>query len=130
MIDVNTSSPAVLAFQSIVTVAGIATIHAFVIGGILRKKTDPYVGKTNKRQSHDGFTNGIAAEDSKEEEEANDQYVTFCMQIVSSLQMLLLRMNSQGHLLHNVLAHSHTLWLRNFFLCYHTTFSYTIANRQ
>lgn len=72
MIDVNTSSPAVLAFQSIVTVAGIATIHAFVIGGILRKKTDPNVGKTNKRQSHDGFTNGIAAEDSKEEEEAND----------------------------------------------------------
>lgn len=96
MIDVKTFSPASLAFQSIATVAGIATIHAFVVGvGILRKKTDPNVGKTNKRQSPRD------AEDSKEtdqeEETTNDQYVTFCMHIVSFLQMMLLfQVNSQG----------------------------------
>ena len=91
MIDVKTSSPASLAFQSIATVVGIATIHAFVVGaGIRRKKTDdPSVGKKNKGQSplhDDGFTNEFIAEDSKEEEEdANDQYVAFRIQIVSSL---------------------------------------------
>lgn len=74
MIDVKTFSPASLAFQSIATVAGIATIHAFVVGvGILRKKTDPNVGKTNKRQSTRD------AEDSKEtdqEEETTNDHPT------------------------------------------------------
>lgn len=68
----NSSSTASLAIQSIATVAGIATIHAFVSGGMTGKKTKPNEGKTSKRQSNDSYEKAFVAEDSKEEEEVSD----------------------------------------------------------
>jgi len=69
MIDATTCLPTSSTFQSIATIAGIATIHAFVVGGIRRKKNHPIEGKTmNKRQARDGCKEGLVAEDSKEEE--------------------------------------------------------------
>ena len=59
----DSSSTASLAFQSIATVAGIATIHAFVSGGMFGKPTKPKEGKTDK---------GFDVEDSKEEEREED----------------------------------------------------------
>mmetsp|Transcript_2535 Transcript_2535/g.6106 ORF Transcript_2535/g.6106 Transcript_2535/m.6106 type:complete len:263 (-) Transcript_2535:228-1016(-) len=59
----DSSSTASLAFQSIATVAGIATIHAFVSGGMFGKTTKPKEGKTDK---------GFDVEDSKEEEREGD----------------------------------------------------------
>ena len=60
----NSSSTASLAIQSIVTVAGIATIHSFVSGGMIQKITKfrPNEEKTKKRESPKSY------EDSKEEE--------------------------------------------------------------
>lgn len=64
MINTSNSSTATLAIQSIATVAGIATIHSFVSGGMIQKITKfrPKEEKTKKRESTKSF------EDSKEEE--------------------------------------------------------------
>eukprot|EP00531_Pseudo-nitzschia_arenysensis_P005280 CAMPEP_0116135676 /NCGR_PEP_ID=MMETSP0329-20121206/11317_1 /TAXON_ID=697910 /ORGANISM="Pseudo-nitzschia arenysensis, Strain B593" /LENGTH=271 /DNA_ID=CAMNT_0003630491 /DNA_START=280 /DNA_END=1095 /DNA_ORIENTATION=- len=68
MKSTESSSTASLAIHSIATVAGIATIHAFVSGGMFGRMTKPKKGQAEKRLSNDMFCTVIDAEDSKEEE--------------------------------------------------------------
>lgn len=65
----DSSLTASLAIQSIATVAGIATIHAFVSGGMFGKMTKPKEDEAEKRLSNDTYNTKLDVEDSKEEEE-------------------------------------------------------------
>ena len=71
MTATTTLSPASIAFRSLATVAGLATIHAFVGGRIFRKKSNGSQGKQSKGESDDGYVTDDTEE--TKESETSDQ---------------------------------------------------------